>query len=107
MKKYPVDLRLKSFASFRLFRGQILSFLWYACRFGEESQDSRLVLLCRCSMQIDVPSVRHEPNLFRVFPALNKHVCVGWSRVSVVFAADDEHRALDVLDVIDGTQLPG
>src|SRR4029077_4016034 len=93
------------FASFRVFRGPILSFPRGACRLGEESQDSRLVLLSRCSMQIDVPSVRHEPNLFWVFRALNKHVCVGGSRVPVGYAADDEHRARDVFDVIDGTKL--
>jgi hypothetical protein len=58
-------------------------------------------------MQIDVPSVRHEPNFFWIPRTLNKHACVGGPRVSVVFAADDEHRALDVFDVIDGTQLRG
>src|SRR4029077_861672 len=92
--------RPEIFASFRVFRGPTLAFLRYLCRLGEESQDSRLVLLLRCSMQINVPSVRHEPNFFRISRALNKHACVGGSRVSVVLAADDEYRALDVFDVI-------
>src|SRR3954447_3022047 len=56
---YAVALRLKFFGSFRVFRGPILSFPRYACRLGEESQDSRLVFLSRCAMQIDVPSIRH------------------------------------------------
>src|SRR6266702_4180139 len=32
-------------------------------------------------------------------------LCIGWSAVSVFFPAHDEHRALDVGDVIDRAQL--
>ena len=95
---------MKFFASFRVFRESILLMRRYSSDRSKKTKDSRLVLLSRCSMQIDVPSVRHEPNFFRISRALNKHACVGGSRVSVIFAVDDEHRALDVFDV---TQLRG
>jgi hypothetical protein len=56
-------------------------------------------------MQIHMASVRNEPNFFRIPRTLNKHACVDRSCVFVVFAAHDEHWALDFFDVINGAQL--
>src|SRR2546423_2897475 len=64
---------MKFFASFRVFRGSILLMRWYSSDRSKKTKDSRLVLLSRCLMQIDVPGVRHEPNFFRMSRALNKH----------------------------------
>jgi hypothetical protein len=72
---------------------------------GEESEDSRFVLLLRCPMKIDVSGVGHEPDFFGISRALNKHSCIAGSRVPVFLATDDEHRGLEIADVVDGTQL--
>jgi len=58
-------------------------------------------------MKIDVSSIGNEPHFFWTSRVLNQHTCVPDSRVSIFFAAYDEHLALDVRDVIDGTQLRG
>src|SRR6478672_7799393 len=64
MKRYSVDLRPEIFASFRVFRGPILLMRWYSSHRSKKTKDSRLVFLSRCAMQIDVPSVTHEPHFF-------------------------------------------
>jgi len=56
-------------------------------------------------MEIDVSGVWYEPKLLGRSRVLKQHPCVGWSGVSIFFAAYDEHWVLDVANVIHRTQL--
>jgi hypothetical protein len=56
-------------------------------------------------MKIDVAGIRYEPKLLGRSRALKQHSCVGRSGVSIFFAAYDEHRALNLANMIDRTQL--
>ena len=56
-------------------------------------------------MKIDMSGDRHEPKFLERSRVLKQHPRIGWSRISVFFAANDEHGALDVGNVIDRTQL--